>query len=122
MLGAMNFGFPTYQGKSLLSTVARSNSNTNRKEGTENKWKLIQDEKVRHLFEIAKQFINTGHKPNTDIINKLLGIRLTQKELVGLLNSPTHEFGGKSLKDHRKVIAKLRSLGKKYKTYSGIYI
>lgn len=135
MLGAMNFWmgivlYAVYKSYKVLfgpeniqtneSTKQESSesnkSNPNNK--PKKKWKF--NENILHAFEVAKNFILSGKKPTSAIINQLLGTKITDKDLSNLLNGPKHVF--KHLTDHKKVIATLRKLGKQKNTFSGIYI
>ena len=64
--------------------------------------------------------MQTGLKPTSAIINKLLNISITDKDLENLLKKPKHVF--QDLTNRKKVFNKLSNLGKEYGTYSGIYI
>lgn len=131
MLGAMNF----WMGIVLYSMYKSHNlcpENINTKESTKQetsesnkpnnkpkkKWKF--NDTVLHAFEVAKNFILSGKKPTSTIINKLVGTKITDKDLFNLINGPKHVF--KDLTDHKKVIATLRKLGKQNNAFSGIYI
>ncbi len=136
MLGAMNFwiGIVLYDmnkpsnlneniqtkkpNKQNISGPNNNNSNKDPKK----KWKF--SDTILHAFEVAKIFIlapsGGGEKPNSIVINQLLGTNITEKDLCSLLNGPKHVF--KELTDHKKVLSTLRNLGKQNSTYSGIYI
>jgi hypothetical protein len=130
MLGAMNF----WIGIVLYNMNKPSNLNENiqtKKLNKQNisapnnsykdpkkKWKF--SDTILHAFEIAKIFILSGEKPNSIVINQLLGTNITEKDLCSLLNGPKHVF--KDLTDPKKVLSTLRNLGKQNSTYSGIYI
>ena len=64
--------------------------------------------------------MQTRIKPTSTIINKLLNTSITDKKLQNLINSPKYIFN--DLTDLKKIIRKLRNLGKQYNTNSGIYI
>ena len=138
MLGAMNFWigivfYVVYKPSNLKeniqanklnkeNTPAPNNKNSNK--DPKKKWKF-SDTILHARFpfgkqEVAKTFILSGDKPNSTVINQLLGTKITEKDLCNLLNGPKHVF--KDLTDHKKVLSILRNLGKQNSTFSGIYI
>lgn len=126
MLGAMNFGLGlvfyvmyktcSVEKSSVNNTKEESNNGNNNKPNK--KWKF--NETILHAFEVAKKFILSGKKPTSSIINKLLGTKITDKDLTNLLSGSKHNF--KDLRNHKKVIATITNLGKLEGTLSGIYI
>lgn len=132
MLGAMNFwiGIVLYvvykpsnlneniQAKELNKENTPAPNNKNSNKDPKKKWKF--SDTILHAFEVAKTFILSGAKPNSTVINQLLGTKITEKDLCNLLNGPKHVF--KDLTDHKKVLSILRNLGKQNSTFSGIYI
>jgi hypothetical protein len=64
--------------------------------------------------------MQTGLKPTNIIINQILNIIITDKELKNLINGPKYIF--KNLINRKKVFSKIRNIGKQYNTYSGVYI
>lgn len=73
-------------------------------------------------FEVAKKFMMTGKPVDSDIINKILNISITDKDLDVLLKGPKHKFSGQDLLNHKDIMNKLRSLLKKVGICSGVYI
>ena len=132
MLGAMNFwiGIVLYvvykpsnlneniQANKLNKENTQAPNNKNSNKDPKKKWKFRDT--ILHAFEVAKTFILSGDKPNSTVINQLLGTKITEKDLCNLLNGPKHVF--KDLTDHKKVLSILRNLGKQNSTFSGIYI
>lgn len=133
MLGAMNFWmgivlYAMYKSynlcpdtkniKTMESTKQEPSGCNNPNNKPKKKWKF--NDTVLHAFEVAKNFVLSGKKPTSTIINKLLGTKITDKDLFNLINGPKHVF--EDLTDHKKVIATLRKLGKQNNTFSGIYI
>jgi len=138
MLGAMNFwiGIVLYdmnkpsnlneniQTKKLNKQNISTPNNNNSNKDPKKKWKF-SDTILHARFpsgkqEVAKIFILSGKKPNSIVINQLLGTNITEKDLCSLLNGPKHVF--KELTDHKKVLSTIRNLGKQNSTFSGIYI
>ena len=138
MLGAMNFwiGIVLYtmnkpsnlnenvQTNSFNKQNTSTSNNNNPNKDPKKKWKF-SDTILHARFpsgkqEVAKAFILSGEKPNSTVINQLLGTKITDKDLSNLLNGPKHVF--KDLTYHKKVLATLRNLGKQNSTFSGIYI
>ena len=111
MLGAMNFWIGI-----VLYAVNNSNFNKDPNKRSARKF----SDTILHAFEVAKTFIIAGKEPNSTVINPLAGTKITDKDLSTLLNGPKRLF--KDLTDHKKVLATIRNLGKKYNTFSGIYI
>lgn len=132
MLGAMNFwiGIVLYdmnkpsnlneniQTKKLNKQNISAPNNNNSNKDSKKKWKF--SDTILHAFEVAKIFILSGKKPNSIVINQLLGTNITEKDLCSLLNGPKHVF--KELTDHKKVLSTIRNLEKQNSTFSGIYI
>ena len=119
-LSLKNIQTNSYNKKDASTSINSINSNNNPKK----KWKF-NDTILHARFpsgkqEVAKAFILSGEKPNSTVINQLLGTKITDKDLSNLLNGPKHVF--KDLTDHKKVLSTLRNLGKQNSTYSGIYI
>lgn len=75
---------------------------------------------LKSAFSLAKAFILSGVKPNSDIINQLLGTSITAEDLNSLLNSAKQFFP--DISNYKKVLTIIRSLCKLYGTSCGVYI
>lgn len=126
MLGAMNWDFlMLYNSKENSSFSRKTPSVTSSSESVSNnnpkkKWKW--EDKILKGFEIAKKFMITGQTPDNIIINNILGTSISDNDLFNLLNGPKYKFSGTNLVNHKHIIKKLRFLGEKLCTYSGVYI
>lgn len=135
MLGAMNFWMGMLviyhnmndskqdeQVKTTLENEEKFYSDNKNNQGSsknpKNKWKFNNN--ILQAFERAKNFIKSGKKVNSDIINELLGSSMTNKDLELLIQSTRYTF--EDLTDHKKVISRIRALSKKNHTNSGVYI
>nr|YP_009059702.1 GIY-YIG endonuclease [Parasitella parasitica]AIO05752.1 GIY-YIG endonuclease [Parasitella parasitica] len=119
----VRFSSSNYYTKSNSSITGENDlpsENSEKPNKNKDGWLASLSKEMKEKFELAREFMRTNKKANTDIINKLLDSNISETDLHNLLNGPKILFT--DLSDRKSLTKMITKTGKDFGSLSGVYI